>query len=36
LGYSTKEAIGAVKNLPADISVNDGIKDALKFLSRKN
>ena len=36
LGYSTKEAIAAVKNLPADISVNDGIKDALKFLSRKN
>ena len=36
LGYSTKEAIGAVKNLPADISVNDGIKNALKFLSRKN
>jgi holliday junction DNA helicase RuvA len=36
LGYSTKEAIGAVKNLPANISVNDGIKDALKFLSRKN
>ena len=36
LGYSTKEAIAAVKNLPTDISVNDGIKDALKFLSRKN
>ena len=36
LGYSTKEAIGAVKNLPVNISVNDGIKDALKFLSRKN
>jgi len=36
LGYSTKEAIAAVKNLPANISVNDGIKDALKFLSRKN
>ncbi|MFZ8944297.1 MAG: Holliday junction branch migration protein RuvA [Methylophilaceae bacterium] len=36
LGYSTKEAISAVKNLPSDISINDGIKDALKFLSRKN
>ena len=36
LGYSTKEAISAVKNLPSDIPINDGIKDALKFLSRKN
>ena len=35
LGYSNKEAINAVKQLPLDISINDGIKESLKFLSRK-
>lgn len=32
LGYSDKEAQAAVKNLPADISVNDGIRQALGKL----
>ena len=35
LGYSNKEAINAVKQLSLDISINDGIKESLKFLSRK-
>jgi Holliday junction DNA helicase RuvA len=34
LGYSDKEATAALKPLPADISVSDGIKLALKALSR--
>jgi len=34
LGYSDKEATLALKPLPADISVSDGIKMALKALSR--
>jgi Holliday junction DNA helicase RuvA len=34
LGYSDKEAQAAVKQLPADIGVSDGIKQALKALSR--
>ncbi|MEP6972044.1 MAG: Holliday junction branch migration protein RuvA [Betaproteobacteria bacterium] len=34
LGYSDKEATLALKALPADISVSDGIKAALKALSR--
>lgn len=34
LGYSDKEATFALKPLPADISVSDGIKMALKALSR--
>jgi holliday junction DNA helicase RuvA len=34
LGYSDKEATLALKALPADISVSDGIKSALKALSR--
>jgi len=34
LGYSDKEATLALKSLPADVSVSDGIKTALKALSR--
>lgn len=34
LGYSDREAQAAVKSLPADIAVADGIKQALKALAR--
>jgi Holliday junction DNA helicase RuvA len=34
LGYSDKEAAAAVKALPKDVSVSDGIKQALKSLAR--
>lgn len=34
LGYNEREALAAVKQLPADISVSDGIRQALKALSR--
>ena len=34
LGYSEKEAIIAVKLLPADVGVSDGIRTALKSLSK--
>ena len=34
LGYSEKEAIIAVKLLPGDVSVSDGIRTALKSLSK--
>ena len=34
LGYSEREALMAVKLLPADISVSDGIRQALKSLSK--
>ena len=34
LGYSDKEAAAAVKVLPKDVSVSDGIKQALKSLAR--
>jgi holliday junction DNA helicase RuvA len=34
LGYSDKEANAALKQLPADIGVSDGIKLALKSLAR--
>ncbi len=34
LGYSDKEALAALKALPADVSVSDGIKLALKALAR--
>jgi Holliday junction DNA helicase RuvA len=34
LGYSDKEAQAAVKSLPKDASVSDGIKQALKALAR--
>jgi Holliday junction DNA helicase RuvA len=34
LGYSDKEALAATKNLPAGSTVSDGIKFALKALSK--
>jgi Holliday junction DNA helicase RuvA len=34
LGYNEKEAALAAKQLPNDVSVSDGIRQALKFLSR--
>jgi len=34
LGYSEKEALAAVKGLPADIAVADGIRAALKTLAK--
>ncbi len=34
LGYSEREAAAALKALPADVGVSDGIKLALKSLSR--
>jgi holliday junction DNA helicase RuvA len=34
LGYSDKEALLALKNIPAGTSVSDGIRFALKVLSR--
>jgi Holliday junction DNA helicase RuvA len=36
LGYSDKEAAWAVKQLPADANVNDGIRQALKLLSKSS
>jgi Holliday junction DNA helicase RuvA len=35
LGYSPKDASIAVKQLPQDISINEGIREALKILSKK-
>ncbi|MDH4190462.1 MAG: Holliday junction branch migration protein RuvA [Betaproteobacteria bacterium] len=35
LGYSEKEALAAQKGLPAGISVGDGIRQALKALSKR-
>ena len=34
LGYNEKEAQAALKGLPADINVSDGIKQALKALAK--
>jgi Holliday junction DNA helicase RuvA len=34
LGYSDKEAAAALKSLPKDVSVSEGIKQALKALAR--
>jgi len=34
LGYNEKEASWAAKQLPADAGVSDGIRQALKFLSK--
>ena len=34
LGYSEKEALAAVKGLPAGIAVADGIRAALKALAK--
>lgn len=33
LGYNDKEAVSAMKQLPADVAVSDGIRQALKLLS---
>lgn len=35
LGYSDKEALPAVKQLPPDLSLEEGIRQALKLLSKK-
>ena len=34
LGYNDREALAAVKQLPADVVVADGIRQALKSLSK--
>ena len=34
LGYSDKEAAAALKSLPADVGVSEGIKLALKTLAK--
>jgi len=34
LGYSDKEALHAVKQLPDGVAVADGIKQALKLLAK--
>lgn len=34
LGYNDREAVAAVKQLPADVAVTDGIRLALKSLSK--
>jgi Holliday junction DNA helicase RuvA len=34
LGYNEKEAASAMKALPADIGTSDGIRQALKMLSK--
>jgi Holliday junction DNA helicase RuvA len=34
LGYSEKEALGAVKTLPEAVAVSDGIRQALKLLAK--
>jgi Holliday junction DNA helicase RuvA len=34
LGYNDKEAAAALKSLPADVGVSDGIKLALKALNK--
>ena len=34
LGYNEKEALYAIKQLPADVTVSDGIRQALKRLSK--
>jgi Holliday junction DNA helicase RuvA len=34
LGYSDKEAVLAIKQIPTDVTVSDGIRAALKTLSK--
>jgi Holliday junction DNA helicase RuvA len=34
LGYNEREALAAMKALPADIGTSDGIRQALKYLSK--
>jgi Holliday junction DNA helicase RuvA len=35
LGYNAREASWAIKQLPADVAVSDGIRQALKLLSKE-
>ena len=34
LGYNEREALGAMKSLPPDVGVSDGIRQALKLLAK--
>ena len=34
LGYNEREALGAMKSLPPDVGVSDGIRHALKLLAK--
>jgi Holliday junction DNA helicase RuvA len=34
LGYNEKEALAALKTLPAGLSTSDGIRQALKILAK--
>jgi Holliday junction DNA helicase RuvA len=34
LGYNERESLNAVKSLDINLTVNDGIKQALKYLSK--
>jgi Holliday junction DNA helicase RuvA len=34
LGYNERESLNAVKSLDTNLTVNDGIKQALKYLSK--
>jgi Holliday junction DNA helicase RuvA len=34
LGYNERESLNAVKSLETNLTVNDGIKQALKYLSK--
>ena len=34
LGYSLKDSVTVIRELPDEISVNDGIRQALKMLSK--
>lgn len=34
LGYNEREALGAMKGLPEDVTVSDGIRQALKLLGK--
>jgi Holliday junction DNA helicase RuvA len=36
LGYNEREALGAMKALPAEVAVADGIRQALKLLSKSS
>ena len=34
LGYNEREALSAMKNLPAGVTVSDGIRQALRLLGK--
>jgi len=36
LGYNEREALSAMKSLPPGVSVSDGIRQALKLLSKSS